>query len=194
MRMPGTLALRFILHWLGILGPLPLQFNISAHINQEKTHMFKKALVISAVGLSISAATLAADAGRHYVPAPAPTGSGPAAPFSEGVMVGGTFYVAGHIGMDPATQKAAASVDTEAHLVMDAVKQTLSDGGLSMDDLVSVTVYCTDLSLYDSFNAVYRSYFHGPYPARAFIGINQLVRGAHFEIAGVAVKSRGAAR
>jgi 2-iminobutanoate/2-iminopropanoate deaminase len=77
---------------------------------------------------------------------------------------------------------------------MDAVKQTLSDGGLSMDDLVSVTVYCTDLSLYDSFNAVYRSYFHGPYPARAFIGINQLVRGAHFEIAGVAVKSRGVDR
>jgi 2-iminobutanoate/2-iminopropanoate deaminase len=156
--------------------------------------MFKKALVISVVGLSISAATLAADAVPQYVPAPSPTGSGTAAPFSEGVMAGGTFYVAGHIGMDPATQKAASNVDTEAHLVMDAVKKTLSEAGLSMDDLVSVTVYCTDLSLYDSFNAVYRGYFHGPYPARAFIGVNQLVRGARFEIAGVAVKSRGAAR
>ena len=63
-----------------------------------------------------------------------------------------------------------------------------------MDDLVSVTVYCTDLSLYDGFNAVYRGYFHGQYPARAFIGVNQLVRGAHFEIAGVAVKSHAADR
>ena len=123
-----------------------------------------------------------------------PAGNAPAAPFSEGVMVGGTFYVAGHIGIDPATQKAAANADTEAHLVMDSVKQTLSQAGLSMDDLVSVTVYCTDLALYDAFNAVYRGYFHGQYPARAFIGVSQLVRGAHFEIAGVAVKSRGVDR
>jgi reactive intermediate/imine deaminase len=156
--------------------------------------MFAKALVITLVGLSVSAAALAADPGRHYVPAPPPAGNAPPAPFSEGVMVGGTFYVAGHIGIDPATQKASANVDTEAHLVMDAVKQTLTQAGLSMDDLVSVTVYCTDLGLYDAFNTVYRSYFHGQYPARAFIGVNQLVRGAHFEIAGVAVKSRAADR
>jgi reactive intermediate/imine deaminase len=156
--------------------------------------MFAKALVITLVGLSVSATALAADSGRHYVPAPPPAGNAPAAPFSEGVMVGGTFYVAGHVGLDPATQKAPANLDTEAHLVMDAVKQTLSQAGLSMDDLVSVTVYCTDLGLYDAFNAVYRSYFHGQYPARAFIGINQLVRGAHFEVAGVAVKSRAADR
>jgi 2-iminobutanoate/2-iminopropanoate deaminase len=156
--------------------------------------MFAKALVITLVGLSVSAAALAADPGRHYVPAPPPVGNAPAAPFSEGVMAGGAFYVAGHIGIDPATQKASANVDTEAHLVMDAVKQTLSQAGLSMDDLVSVTVYCTDLGLYDAFNTVYRGYFHGQYPARAFIGVNQLVRGAHFEIAGVAVKSRAADR
>jgi 2-iminobutanoate/2-iminopropanoate deaminase len=153
--------------------------------------MFVKAFLLPLVGLSISAAGLAADSGRQYVAAP---GTAPAAPFSQGVSVGGTFYVAGHVGLDPATQKAAANADTEAHLVLDAVKQTLSQAGLSMDDLVSVTVYCTDLSLYDAFNAVYRGYFHGKYPARAFIGVNQLVRGAHFEVAGVAVKSPAADR
>jgi 2-iminobutanoate/2-iminopropanoate deaminase len=149
--------------------------------------MFARAFVISLVAVCASASGLAADAGRRYVPAPAPTGNAPAAPFSEGIMVGGTFYVAGHIGVDPATQKTPPSADAEARLVMDAVKQTLSQAGLSMDDLVSVTVYCTDLGLYDAFNAVYRRYFHGHYPTRAFIGVNQLVRGAHFEIAGVAV-------
>jgi 2-iminobutanoate/2-iminopropanoate deaminase len=149
--------------------------------------MFVRASVFSVAALCAAATALAADSGRHYVPAPPPAGNAPAAPFSEGVMVGGTFYVAGHVGIDPATQKAAANVDTEAHLVLDAVKKTLADAGLSMDDLVSVTVYCTDLALYDGFNAVYRTYFHQPYPTRAFIGINQLVRGAHFEIAGVAV-------
>ncbi|MDB6084314.1 MAG: Endoribonuclease [Gammaproteobacteria bacterium] len=164
------------------------------HTQHGNSPMFERALLVFIVGLSASAPIGAADAGRHYVPAPPAAHGAPAAPFSEGVMVGGTFYVAGHVGLDPATQKAASDPDTEAHLVMDAVKQTLSQAGLSMDDLVSVTVYCTDLALYDAFNAVYRSYFHGAYPARAFIGVNQLVRGAHFEVAGVAVKSPGAGR
>lgn len=149
--------------------------------------MFSRAMIVSLVGVFGAATALAADTTRHYVPAPAPTGGAAAAPFSEGIMVGGTFYVAGHIGLDPATQKAASNVDTEARLVLDAVKQTLSQAGLTMDDLVSVTVYCTDLSLYDGFNAIYRTYFHGQYPTRAFIGVNSLVRGARFEIAGVAV-------
>ena len=106
-------------------------------------------------------------------------------------MVGSTFYVAGHIGLDPATGMVPAIADAEAHRVMDAVQQTLAQAGLALDDLVSVTVYCTDLKLYDGFNAVYRSYFHGQYPPRAFIGVNQLVRGAHFEINGIAVAAGG---
>ncbi len=152
---------------------------------------------IRGAGLALTCAAVlagsapAADADRHYVPAAAPAGNAPAPPFSNGIMVGSTFYVAGHIGIDPATGKAAATTDTEAHLVMDAVKQTLEKAGLTLDDLVSVTVYCTDLALYDSFNAVYRGYFQGQYPPRAFIGVSQLVRGAHFEINGVAVARAG---
>jgi enamine deaminase RidA (YjgF/YER057c/UK114 family) len=65
----------------------------------------------------------------------------------------------------------------------------LERAGLTLADVVSVTVYCTDLDLYDKFNAVYRTYFQDHYPARAFIGVAKLVRGARLEIAGVAVKS-----
>jgi 2-iminobutanoate/2-iminopropanoate deaminase len=132
----------------------------------------------------------AGDVSRSYV-VPPKVGTAPAAPFSSGVMVGDTFYVAGHIGMDPATGQAAANVENEARAVMDAVKLTLEQAGLKTDDLVSVTVYCTDLDLYDKFNAVYRGYFHGQYPARAFIGVNKLVRGARFEVAGMAVRGNG---
>jgi 2-iminobutanoate/2-iminopropanoate deaminase len=110
-------------------------------------------------------------------------------PFSNGVMIGGTFYLAGHIGIDPATGQAPQDTDVESRLLLDAVKSTLERGGLSMDQLVSVTIYCTDIALYDKFNAAYRGYFHEHFPARAFIGVAKLVRGAHFEIAGVAVKS-----
>jgi 2-iminobutanoate/2-iminopropanoate deaminase len=109
-------------------------------------------------------------------------------PFSNGVMVGSTFYIAGHIGLDPTTGQAPADADAESHLLLDAVKATLEKSGLTMDDAVSLTIYCTDLALYDKFNAIYRGYFHGHFPARAFIGVNKLVRGARFEIAGVAVK------
>jgi 2-iminobutanoate/2-iminopropanoate deaminase len=144
---------------------------------------------VAALGLALSTPGFAAEPLRQDIAAPPPTGNSPAAPFSEGVMVGGSFYVAGHVGIDPESHQVPADVDIEAHVVLDAVKQTLTQAGLSMDDLVSVTVYCTDLTLYDHFNAIYRGYFKR-YPARAFIGVNQLVRGAHFEIAGIAVKSR----
>jgi 2-iminobutanoate/2-iminopropanoate deaminase len=144
-------------------------------------------LVTAMVLASAVTPAAAADIDRHYVPAAPPAGNAPTPPFSNGVMVGSTFYVAGHIGIDPATGKAAATADAEAHLVMDAVKATLAQAGLTPDDLVSVTVYCTDLALYDAFNAVYRGYFRGQFPPRAFIGVNQLVRGAHFEIAAIAV-------
>jgi 2-iminobutanoate/2-iminopropanoate deaminase len=151
--------------------------------------MRKAALAISLAGFFV-VSSQAAEPGRSYVEAPK-VGANPALPFSNGVMVGETFYVAGHIGIDSATGQAATNADNEARLVMDSVQHTLEQAGLKTDDLVSVTVYCTDLELYDKFNAVYRTYFHGHYPARAFVGINKLVRGAHFEVAGVAVNPSG---
>ena len=148
----------------------------------------KKTLAILLLGVTAAAAH-AGDSGRTFI---APPGADPktAAPFSLGVMVDGTFYVGGHLGVDPATGKVPAEAEAETRLVMDAVKQSLEKAGLSMSDLVSVTVYCTDLELYDKFNTVYRSYFKDNYPARAFVGVAKLVRGAHFEIAGVAVKPK----
>jgi 2-iminobutanoate/2-iminopropanoate deaminase len=145
------------------------------------------------LGLAILAAVSAdaANPERSYV-APPNLGASAAPPFSNAVLVGETLYVAGHIGIDPTTGQAAAPVDAEARLVMDAVKHTVEQAGMTMDDFVSVTVYCTDLDLYDKFNSVYRTYFRGQYPARAFIGINKLVRGAHFEVAGIAIKPAGA--
>lgn len=125
---------------------------------------------------------------RSYIEHP-PAPNGPALPFSDAVRLGETLYVAGHIGIDPRTGNAAASPETEARLVMDAVKHTLERAGFTMDDFVSVTVYCTDLSLYDTFNGIYGGYFHGRHPARAFIGVSKLVRGARFEVQGVAVRT-----
>jgi reactive intermediate/imine deaminase len=109
-------------------------------------------------------------------------------PFSDGVLVGNTLYIAGHIGLDAKTGMPPASAEEEARLVMDGIKQTVELAGLTMDDVVSIQVFCSDLKFYDTFNGVYKTYFHGDYPARAFVGASNLLRGGKFEVFGVAVK------
>ena len=109
-------------------------------------------------------------------------------PFSDGVLVGNTLYLAGMIGVDPATGKAPADVDAEIRLLLDGVKKTLAAAEMTMDDLVSVQVFCPDLSLYEKFNEIYRTYFTKNFPARAFIGSGPLLRSGRFEVQGIAVK------
>jgi 2-iminobutanoate/2-iminopropanoate deaminase len=149
-------------------------------------------LLAACAALATLPAIAAADA-PTFLPHVMPAGT-PPLPFSDAVLVGDTLYLGGHIGIDPQSGKAASDPDIEARLMMEAFQQTLRRAGLTLDDLVSVTVFCTDLKWYDRFNAVYSGYFHGHYPARAFIGASQLVRGAHFEIMGVAIRASHAAR
>lgn len=124
------------------------------------------------------------DSARKYIVAPERKGR----PFSDAVLVGNTLYIAGHIGMDPKTGKPAATAEEEAKLVMDGVKHTVESAGMTMDDLVQVQVFCSDVSLYDTFNQVYRGYFKSDFPARAFLGSGKLLFGARYEVLGIAIK------
>jgi len=124
---------------------------------------------------------------RKYVVKPR-SGERKGLPFSEAVLAGNTLFVAGHIGLDPKTDLPPASPEEEARLVMEGVKQTVESAGFAMEDMVSLQVFCTDLKFYDTFNAVYKTYFHGDYPARAFVGIDKLLRGGRYEVMGIAVK------
>ncbi len=107
-------------------------------------------------------------------------------PFSDGVWVGSTFYLSGHLGLDPATGKPPAKVESEIRLMLDLMKATLKAAGLEMKHLVSVQIFCADVSLFSAFNTIYREYFGKNYPARAFIGSGPLLFGARFEIQGIA--------
>ena len=108
-------------------------------------------------------------------------------PFSHVVTAGDLVFVAGTLGVDPATGKPPADAEQEVRFMLDDVKAKLALAGLGMDDLVSVQVFCSDLALYDTFNRVYASYFApGAFPARAFIGSGTLLRGCRFEILGTA--------
>jgi 2-iminobutanoate/2-iminopropanoate deaminase len=142
-------------------------------------------IAVAVMLLTFSVAAGAAD--RKYIVKPRASDM-KALPFSDGVLVGNTLYIAGHIGLDPKTGTPPASAEDEARLVMDGVKQTVELAGLTMDDVVSVQVFCTDLKFYETFNNVYKTYFHGDYPARAFIGAATLLRGGKYEVLGIAVK------
>jgi reactive intermediate/imine deaminase len=109
-------------------------------------------------------------------------------PLSDAILVGNTLYLSGGGGIDVKTMKAPADPKDEAKLLMENVKAVLEEAGMTMNNLVSVTIYCSDLSLYATFNAVYQSYFTKDFPARAFIGSAPLLFGLHFELQGIAIK------
>ena len=110
-------------------------------------------------------------------------------PFSDAVWHGDTLYLSGHIGLDPKTGKPGATPEEEARLVLDGIKRTLEAAGLAMENLVSVQIFCSDVSLFEKFNTVYRTYFQGEFPARAFLGAGRLLFDARFEVQGIAARS-----
>ena len=117
------------------------------------------------------------------------SGKAEGAPFSDGILAGNTLYLSGRIGLDPKTGKPPAAVEDEIKLMLDSLKGTLAQAGMTMDDLVYVQVACTDLSLFDKFNPIYKSYFTTKdLPAREFIGAAALLRGGHFELQAIAVR------
>ncbi len=110
--------------------------------------------------------------------------SGP--PFSTAVMADNTLYISGSLGLENGQVPEDPAV--EAHNLLSGFVATLAEADMTMDDLVYVTIYCSDLSLYDQFNEIYRTYFTQEFPARAFIGTSVLLRGARFEMQAIAVK------
>ena len=109
-------------------------------------------------------------------------------PYSDAVLAGNTLYLAGRIGIDPETGKPPAELEKEIRFLLDGMKTALAAADMTMDDLVSVQILCPDLTLYEKFNEIYRTYFIKNFPARAFIGSGPLLRGGRFEAQGIAVR------
>ena len=139
-------------------------------------------LLALALGLAACQGTATSTARRDY------PGANPNLPFSSAVAVGDTVYIAGHLGVDPATGRAPADATEEIRLMLDRFSETLARADLTMDNLVQVQVFCSDVSLYDTFNGLYRERFTRAFPVRAFIGSGRLLRGARFEIQGIAAR------
>ena len=137
--------------------------------------------------VSACATDPSAQEARTYFNGRSPADGNDVAPFSGAVQVGNTLYISGSIGLDPG-QQVPATAEAEATNVLNNIQGSVEAAGMTMNDLVMVQVYSSDVSDYGAFNGVYRTYFTTEFPARAFIGAGTLLFGARFEVLGIAVK------
>jgi 2-iminobutanoate/2-iminopropanoate deaminase len=146
----------------------------------------KFGVMLSILVLAITAADLStAGEPRSYIDSRSAADKN-VLPFSGAVLAGDTLYISGSLGLKDG--KVPDDPTEEARLVMDSIKRSVEAAGMSMDDLVSVQIFCSDVTHYQKFNDVYKTYFTKEYPARAFIGAGTLLFDARFEVVATAVR------
>lgn len=142
-----------------------------------------RSLVLAAMLLACASPALAE---KTLVQSPdAPKAIGP---YSQAIRSGNLIFVSGSLPFDPAgkTDYSLLDVTTQTKRVIDNIALTLSAAGLTLDDVVSATVYVTDVNDFAAVNAVYASYFKPPYPARTFVEVSKLLRNVKVEITVIA--------
>lgn len=119
----------------------------------------------------------------HTEQAPAAIG-----PYSQAVRAGNTVYFSGQIPLDPATGNLVdGDIAAQARRAFDNLKAVAEAAGGSLDRIVRLGLYLTDLSQFAAVNAVMQDYFVAPYPARSTIEVSVLPKGAAFEVDAVMV-------
>ena len=119
----------------------------------------------------------------HSDQAPAAIG-----PYSQATRAGDTVYFSGQIPLDPATgELVGGDIAAQARRAFDNLAAVCAAAGGTLDDIVRVGLYLTDLGQFAQVNAVMAEYFQAPYPARSTIGVSALPRGAAFEVDAVMV-------
>jgi 2-iminobutanoate/2-iminopropanoate deaminase len=109
-------------------------------------------------------------------------------PFSDGYVAGNTLYVAGQQGPDANGKVTGTDIALQTTNAIAAVEKVVKHAGFEMKDIVSVTVYITDLDDVPKMNEVYKKLMPDPKPARATVKVAGLIDGAKIEISAIAVK------
>ena len=115
-------------------------------------------------------------------------------PYSQAVKVGNTVYLAGQIPLIPETM-ALEQGDMRAQIrrVFENLGAVAKTAGGSLQDVVKLNVYLTDLAHFPLVNEVMAQYFQEPYPARAAVGVAALPKAAEIEMDAIMVLDRSAA-
>jgi reactive intermediate/imine deaminase len=116
-----------------------------------------------------------------------PPGTKAGGNFTPGILIDGTLYISGQLGVD-ANGKLPADFEGEVKQSLDNIGAALKEAGMTPADVVSVQVYLTDGALFQRMNAVYRTYFNDPRPTRTTVVVAALVGPGHIEITATARK------
>ena len=116
---------------------------------------------------------------------PIATANAPAAigTYSQAIRAGDTVYLSGQIPLDPSTMELVSdAAQAQIHQVFRNLQAVAEAAGGSLNNVVRLSVYLTDLGHFGSVNEIMAEYFDEPYPARAAIGVAALPRGALVEM------------
>ena len=105
--------------------------------------------------------------------------------YSQAVRVDHTVYLSGQIGLDPNTMQMVDGIEAQIHRVFQNLRAVADAAGGSLDDVVKLNIFLTDLAHFAKVNEIMATYFHQPYPARAAVGVASLPRNALVEADGV---------
>lgn len=112
-------------------------------------------------------------------------------PYSQAIQVGDMLFLAGQVGLDPATRTLVeGGVEAQTRRAMDNLKAILEEAGFTMGDVVQAQVFLADLNDYATMNEVYGSYFATMPPGRAAVQVARLPLDARVEIMMTAVRGR----
>lgn len=119
------------------------------------------------------------------------TQNAPAAigPYSQAIEANGTVYVSGQLGIDPSTGSfAEGGAVAQARQSLTNISNILKEAGLSMKNVVKVTVLLADINDFAAVNEIYKDFFEAPFPARSAFAVAALPKGGKIEIEAIAVK------
>lgn len=109
-------------------------------------------------------------------------------PYSQAVKAGNTVYLSGQIPLAPATMElVGGDVELQARQVFENLRAVCEEAAGSLDDIVKLNLYLTDLDTFSRVNQVMEEYFQPPWPARAAVGVKQLPHGSQIEAEGIMV-------
>jgi 2-iminobutanoate/2-iminopropanoate deaminase len=118
-----------------------------------------------------------------------PTAPAAIGPYSQAIRAARTVYLSGQIAIDPKTNQVMSNgtIEEQTHRVLDNLSAVLAADGLTMDHVVSTTVFLKDVNEFAKMNEVYATYFKNAPPARATVEVARLPRDAKIEISAIAV-------
>lgn len=87
-----------------------------------------------------------------------------------------TVYLSGQIGLDPTNMQMVEGIEAQIHRVFQSLRAVADAAGGSLNDMVKLNIFLTDLAHFAKVNEIMATYFHQPYPARAAVGVASLPR------------------